>query len=68
MRPEDLNKEQREDIEERVAKAKKTLVDLQLQPTASVQAINVGDDVFAQKVVVYLADSKYLSPIKKTDL
>lgn len=60
-----LSKEQREDIEERVAKAKKVLEDLQLRPTAGVQVVNMGDDVFAQKIVVYLADLKYLSPITK---
>lgn len=68
MNPNDLSLEQRNDIEERVAKAKKVLEDLQLQPTASVRAVNTGDDTFATKVIVYLADQKYLSPIKKSDL
>lgn len=68
MNPSDLSKEQIIDIEERVAKAKKALEDLQLQPTAHVQSVNVGDDVFSQKVVVYLADKKYLSPLQKKDI
>lgn len=68
MNPQDLTSDQRKDIEDRVAKAKKALEDLQLKPTASVQSVNLGDDVFAQKVIVYLQDSKFLSPIKKTDL
>ena len=63
-----LTPEQVKDIEERVAKAAAFLKELQLQPQASVQAMNMGDDVFAQKVIVYLQDQKYLSPIKKGDL
>lgn len=68
MRPEDYSPEMRKDIEARVAKAKKALEDLQLQPTANVQSINVGDDVFSQKVIVYLQDTRYKSPIQKGDI
>jgi len=63
-----LTPAQVKDIEERVAKAAAFLKELQLQPQASVQAMNMGNDVFAQKVIVYLQDQKYLSPIKKGDL
>lgn len=68
MNPSDLTPEQRKDIESRVAQAKVMLENLHLQPTASVQSVNVGDDVFSQKVIVYLADQKFLSPISKKEL
>jgi len=55
----EYTKEQQAEITERVDKAKKMLEELQLQPMAQVQAINVGDDIFAQKVIVYLQDVKY---------
>lgn len=65
MNPSDYSEDMKADINERVEKAKKLLEELQLQPQASVQSVNVGDDVFAQKVIVYLADIKYTkSPIK----
>lgn len=65
MNPQDYSPGQKKDINDRVEKAKKALQDLQLQPMASVQSVNVGDDVFSQKVIVYLADLKYIkSPIK----
>ncbi len=56
--------EQQRDIEARVEKAKKMLEQLQLQPSASVQAINTGNDVFSLKVIPYLQDSKFTSPIQ----
>lgn len=68
MNPNDLTPVQRMDIEDRVAKAKKMLEELQLQPTASVSSVNVGNDVFSQKVVVYLQDHKFLSPLSSTDV
>ena len=68
MNPQDYSPEMRKDIEERVAKAMKLLGDLQLQPQASVQAVNTGNDIFATKVICYLQDMKYTSPIKKSDL
>lgn len=67
MNPEDYTAEQKKDIEERVAKARKMLEELQLKPSASVSTVNIGDDVFAQKVQPYLQDVKYastLSPIQ----
>lgn len=68
MNPLDLNPEQYKDIEDRVAQATKALADLNLTPKASVQAVNDGKDVFGLKVIVYLEDNKYLSPIQKKDL
>lgn len=68
MNPNDLTLEQRKDIESRVSQAKIMLENLKLKPTASVQSVNVGDDIFSQKVVVYLQDQKYFSPISKKDL
>lgn len=68
MNPDNYSPEQKRDIEERVLKASKLLEELHLKPTASVQSVNVGDDVFSQKVIVYLQDTKYTSPIKKKDL
>lgn len=68
MNPSELNEEQKTDINERVAKAKKILEDLQLKPTASVQSVNIGNDIFSQKVIVYFQDMRYISPIKRKDL
>lgn len=68
MNPNELSAEQIKDIDERTAKAKVALDELQLEPQAHVQSVNMGDDVFAQKVVIYMHDQKYLSPIKKSDL
>jgi len=68
MNPNELTEVQRKDIEGRVAQATKALADLNLTPKASVQATNIGDDVFGFKVVVYLEDNKFLSPITKNDI
>lgn len=68
MDPRQLTAEQVKDIEERVASAKKSLEELQLKPVASVQSVNVGDDVFSQKVIVYLQDLKFTSPVQQKDL
>lgn len=68
MNPNDLTEEQRKDIDKRVAQASKALTDLNLTPKASVQATNTGNDIFALKVVVYLEDNKFLSPITKNDI
>ena len=67
-----FTEEQKKDIEERLKKAEVTLKELQLFPSAVVQKINLGDDTFADKVICYLADSKFMpkkSPydIKKID-
>lgn len=65
MNPSDYSDDMKADINERVAKAKKLLEELQLQPQASVQSVNMGDDIFAQKIIVYLQDVRYTkSPIK----
>ena len=64
MNPETYSPKQRKDIEERVAKAKKMLEELQLQPSASVQAVNTGNDIFSLKVIPYLQDNKFTSPIQ----
>ena len=63
-----LTPAQVKDIEERVAKAATALKELELQPRASVQAINTGNDIFSTKVIVYLEDTKYTSPVQKKDL
>lgn len=55
----EYTKEQKEDINERVEKATKALKDLQLFPSAVVQKINQGEDIFVDKIICYLADSKY---------
>ncbi len=68
MNPNDLTPEQVGDIDGRVATAKVFLEKCQLQPTASVSSVNTGDDIFATKIIVYLKDTKYLSPISKKDL
>lgn len=68
MNPNDLTAEQRKDIEERVAKASEMLKELKLVPKASVQAINNGNDTFGMKVIVYLEDQVYISPIQTKDL
>ncbi len=68
MNKEDLTPVQIGDIEGRVATAKAFLEKCQLQPTASVSSVNTGDDIFATKIIVYLQDTKYLSPISKKDL
>lgn len=63
--------EQIKDITEREAKALAFLKEQQLTPSAVVQKINIGDDVFVDKVVPYLQDIKYAptpSPIQKVDL
>lgn len=71
MNPESYSSEQQKDIAERVEKARVFLVEQQLQPSAQVSIVNLGDDVFAQKVQPYLQDTKYapkLSDIQPEDL
>ena len=66
MNPQEYSPEQRKDIEERVAKAKEVLKELELQPGVVMQMVNTGDDVFAVKPISYLQDMKYhnvLSPL-----
>jgi len=58
--------EQIEDIKDREAKAIEALKELQLTPSAQIVSVNIGDDVFATKVIPYLADIKFVQkePIK----
>lgn len=60
-------KEQVEETQEREKKALAFLKDLDLTPAAIVQKVNLGEDMFVDKVVPYLRDTKYsskLSPIQ----
>lgn len=59
MTTEKYTPEQIKDITEREAKGLQALKDLQLTPACAVQKINVGNDVFADKVNAYLQDTKY---------
>lgn len=68
MNPSDYSPEQKIDIEMRVEKAKLVLKDLHLQPAAFVSPSNIGDDRFALKVVGFLQDTKYTSPMQRKDL
>lgn len=47
------------DITEREKKGLEALKELQLTPSAVVQKVNVGGDVFADKIIPYLADLKF---------
>lgn len=60
---EDYTRAQQEDIKERLAKAEIALKELHLFPSAVVQKVNQGDDIFVDKVICYLQDSKYM-PVK----
>ncbi len=51
--------EQVKDIQEREKKGLELLKDLQLNPSASVQKVNMGNDMFVDKVTPFLADTKY---------
>ena len=67
MNQDQYTKEQQKDIEDRVAKAQEALKELQLQPAAQIYKINMGDDVFGDRLIPYLQDLKYsptLSPIQ----
>lgn len=64
----EYTKPQEEDIKKRVAQAEIYLKGLNLFPSAVVQKINQGDDIFVDKIICYLQDSKYtptISPIQK---
>lgn len=68
MNSHEYTEEEKKDIEERVEKAKTMLAELNLQPSAQVQKVNTGNDIFADKVIPFLQDTKYtpkLSPIQK---
>lgn len=59
--PTNFTPEQVKDIQEREAKALAYLKELQLTPAAQLSKISLGNDVFADKVVCYLNDTKYSS-------
>lgn len=56
---ENYTKEQMDDITSREEKALKALEELHFTPAAIVYKINVGGDVFADKLQPYLKDTKY---------
>lgn len=71
MEKSSFSEEQIKDIQEREAKGLQALKELELTPAAVLQKLNVGNDVFADKVIPYLQDTKYatkpepvLSPIQ----
>jgi len=65
MNPTQYSEEEIKDITERTEKAIKLLGELNLYPTAQVLKVNMGDDVFGDKVIAYLQDNKYKKePIK----
>ncbi len=51
--------EQKNDIQEREKKALEILKELQLTPAVAVQKVNIGNDVFVDKLIPFLQDSKY---------
>lgn len=51
--------EQQKDIEDRVVKAANFIKENDLTLAAQVYKINVGNDVFADKVIPFLQDVKY---------
>ena len=61
----EYTQEQQVEITERVKKAQDFLKELQLFPSAVVRKVNLGNDVFGDQVISYLADAKYLP--KKDD-
>lgn len=50
------------DITEREAKGLQALKDLQLTPASALSKTNIGNDIFADQVTCYLADTKYTEP------
>ena len=56
---ENYTKEQEEDIKLRLVKAEIALKELQLFPSAVVQKVNQGEDIFVDKIICYLQDSKF---------
>lgn len=71
MNPTQYTADQAKDIEERVENARILLEELNLRPSSSVSVVNIGNDVFAQKVTPFLQDTKYsptVSPIQEGDL
>lgn len=65
MDKKDYTPEEIKDIQERVEKAQKMLQELHLSVMAQVVSVNMGDDIFALKVMPYLQDNKFIKePIK----
>lgn len=60
----DYTEEQKKDIEERVLKANEALKELNLFPSAIVQKVKISEkeDIFADQIICFLADSKYNVP------
>ena len=54
------NDEQKQEIRERVEKAGDLLKELKLAPAAHLSKVAVGDDTYADKVLPYLQDTKYV--------
>ncbi len=64
----EYSKEQIDDINEREKKGLAALKELQLSPAASVQKQNIGNDIFVDKVIPYLQDTRYTpTPSVKSD-
>lgn len=53
--------EQVKDIEGREQKALQFLIEMELTPSAVLQAVNLGNDIFATKVIPFLKDTKFAS-------
>lgn len=67
--------EQIKDIQEREKKCLDFIREQEMTPAAMIQKIKVGNDVFADKVIPFLNDTKYAdkngaveSPIQKDDI
>lgn len=63
--------EQVGDIKAREAKGLEALKELQLTPAAAISKVNIGNDVFADKLTPFLQDTRYTiqpSPIQQKDL
>lgn len=61
------------DITERDKKCLDFLKENQMTPAASMQKVNIGNDVFADKLIPFLSDFKYnknpmVSPIQGKDI
>lgn len=59
--------EQEKDIRSREQKGLDAIKELELTPAAQVVKVNVGNDVFADKVVPYLQDTRYAKKEDKPD-
>lgn len=55
----EYTEEMKKDIQEREAKALDYLKSLDLTPAAILNKVNLGQDVFADKVTPFLQDTKY---------